>query len=115
MELTHTVEHNIYVIPLQGELLQSDVGQFLDYVEGCVDQKYFKGLILNMEALTYVDSQGVGAFMTLSQRLKSRRQKFAVCGLSDSMLQLFSVIALDEILTIYPNEHEALAQIWEIS
>lgn len=113
MEFEHRIEHNIVITPIQGELVQGAVADFRKYVNECMEAKYFKGFIFNLNGLTHIDSYGVGELMGLANELQKRRQKMVLCELNSHFMKLFQMIALNEVIKIFRTEKDALAGVWD--
>ena len=66
-------------------------------------------LVLNFGGLEYMNSGGIGMLVTLLVRANRQRQELAAFGLSDHYREIFELTRLDEAITIYADEAEALA------
>jgi anti-sigma B factor antagonist len=65
-------------------------------------------IILNFKGLDYMNSSGIGLLVTLLIRAKRQNQRLLACGLSDHYRQIFELTRLNEAITIYASEAEAL-------
>ena len=68
-----------------------------------------KNILLNFSELEYMNSSGIGLLVTLLIRAKRQNQRLVACGLSEHYQQIFQLTRLNEAITIFPNEAEALA------
>jgi anti-sigma B factor antagonist len=68
-----------------------------------------RNLLLNFSQLDYMNSSGIGLLVTLLIRARRQNQKLLACGLSDHYRQIFELTRLNEAISIYSNEAEALA------
>ena len=66
-------------------------------------------IVLNFSGLEYMNSGGIGLLVTLLVRANRQRQRLLAFGLVDHYREIFELTRLDEAITIYPGEHEALA------
>jgi anti-sigma B factor antagonist len=65
--------------------------------------------ILNLTGLRYMNSSGIGLLVTLLIRVNRQQERLVVHGLSDHYRRIFSLTRLDEAITIFASEAEALA------
>jgi len=67
-----------------------------------------QNILLNFSDLEYMNSSGIGLLVTLLIRAKRQNQRLVACGLSEHYQQIFQLTRLNEAITIFPNEAEAL-------
>lgn len=70
-----------------------------------------KQVILDLSAVTYVDSSGLAVFIETMQTIQGYRGKFVLCGLAESVAQIFNIARLDQVFTIVPDREAALAEV----
>lgn len=68
-----------------------------------------QNILLNFSDLDYMNSSGIGLLVTLLIRVQRQKQKLLAFGLSDHYQQIFELTRLNEAISIYPAESEALA------
>ena len=66
-------------------------------------------IALNFSGLEYMNSGGIGLLVTLLVRANRQRQRLLAFGLTDHYREIFELTRLDEAISIYPDEQEALA------
>lgn len=59
--------------------------------------------------LDYMNSGGIGLLVTLLVRANRQRQRLIAFGLNDHYRQIFEVTRLDEAISLYDDEHSAVA------
>lgn len=57
-------------------------------------------LIINLESLDYIDSTGLGAFMTIYKEVEDRGKKLKIINPKKNILKLFKITELDTILNL---------------
>lgn len=67
-----------------------------------------KKLLLNLEAVQYADSSGLGAILLGYRQARDLGAIFAVCGMQKRVYSLFSIAQLDSRITIYQDEKEGI-------
>lgn len=70
-----------------------------------------RNIILNFSGLDYMNSSGIGLLVTLLIRANRQKQRLMACGLNDHYRQIFELTRLNEAITIYPNEAEAISSL----
>ena len=65
-------------------------------------------MLLDLSDLTYVSSAGLRAILIAAKKLQELDGRFALCGLSDPVAEVFSVSGFDAILTIHVDQPTAL-------
>lgn len=72
-----------------------------------------QNILLNFSGLEYMNSSGIGLLVTLLIRANRQKQQLAACGLSEHYQQIFQLTRLNEAITIFPDEVEALRGLQE--
>ena len=66
-------------------------------------------LVINLEAVRYLDSSGIGTLVEVFRRVNAYGGKLVLCGLNDRVLSVFEITKLDKFFKICKTETEALA------
>ena len=66
-------------------------------------------LLINMTSIDYVSSAGLRILLATAKRLKSAGGELRVCGLSETVREVFEISGFDLILKLYADESDALA------
>jgi anti-sigma B factor antagonist len=66
-------------------------------------------VLMDFSGLDYMNSGGIGLLVTLLVRANRQGQRLLACGLDDHYRQILELTRLDEAITIYADEAEALA------
>ena len=73
------------------------------------NDNHAQSIILNFSDLEYMNSSGIGLLVTLLIRTQRQKQRLMAYGLSEHYHQIFELTRLNEAISIYSNESEALA------
>jgi anti-sigma B factor antagonist len=74
-----------------------------------VDEQKRHKLLLDFTKVKYLSSQAVGIILTLNKKLAQHAgSSLVLCGVGPQLLQLLKITRLDKILTVKPNQAEAL-------
>jgi anti-sigma B factor antagonist len=66
-------------------------------------------ILLNFTDLAYMNSSGIGLFVTLLIRANRQKQRLLAYGLSEHYRQIFELTRLNEAIQIFKDEPQALA------
>ena len=68
-----------------------------------------RSYILNFTNLEYMNSSGIGLLVTLLIRVQRQKQRLLAYGLSPHYTQIFDLTRLNEAISIFNTEAEAIA------
>ncbi len=96
---------NACIIDVEGEFTAFAEDVLMDaYNEACA--KRARVIALNFENLEYMNSSGIGLLVTLLIRIN--REKLLTYGLSEHYRSIFQITRLDDAISIYDSEEEAV-------
>ncbi len=101
------VRDGVSVIDIKGELTAFAEGVLMSAYDEASDGGV-RAIILNFEGLEYMNSSGIGLLVTLLIRVNREKQKLLTYGLSDHYRSIFQITRLDDAISIYDTETEAL-------
>jgi len=64
-------------------------------------------IVINLEAVTFIDSSGLGAMVSVLKAL-GRDGKMRLCGVQSSVATLFKLTRMDTVFGVAPSEEEAI-------
>ena len=95
------------IIDVEGELTAFAESVLMDAYNQASDGQA-RAIILNFEGLEYMNSSGIGLLVTLLIRINREKQQLLTYGLSDHYRSIFQITRLDDAITIYDSEEEAV-------
>jgi anti-sigma B factor antagonist len=95
------------VIDVQGEVTSFAENALMDAYTQATSAGA-KAIILNFTKLEYMNSSGIGLLVTLLIRANRQKQRLMATGLNEHYRQIFELTRLNEAITLYENEQEAL-------
>lgn len=98
------------VIDIRGEVTSLAEDTLMDAYTQATSQGA-QVIILNFEGLQYMNSSGIGLLVTVLIRTQRQKQKLVAIHLSDHYQQIFELTRLNEAISIYGSEAEALAAV----
>ena len=66
-------------------------------------------VLLELSGVDYVSSAGLRAILLIAKKLQELDGRFALCGMSEPIANVFQVTGFDAILDIHPDQEGALA------
>ena len=106
---THT-EGPVLVVKLLDRALDAyAAGSFNDRMAELIQEGHDL-IVLDMEAVEFLDSAGLGAVISCLKRL-GRRGSVALCGCKAAVLQVLRLARMDRVLTIAGDAEEAIAAV----
>jgi anti-sigma B factor antagonist len=98
---------SIGILDIQGEINAFAESALMDaYTDA--SSKGAKSIILNFSGLEFMNSSGIGLLVTLLIRTQRQKQRMLAFGLGEHYIQIFELTRLNEAISIYPTEAEAL-------
>ena len=107
IDVTSRIVGDVLVVDIAGELsrrassLSSPMKELLAHDRS--------NLILNLSALTYVDSSGLGQLIAVWTSIRNRGGKLIVLRPSPQVRKQFEITKLDTVFTIVTDETEAIS------
>ena len=103
---------NIGVLRLEGEL---DASTAID-VDKAIKlhlEKRKKHLIIDGAKLDYISSAGIGVFVAYLEAVQENNGEIVFCALTPSVLSVFQMLGIDQIMTIVDDEQLAKKNLFE--
>lgn len=98
-------DHSVALI-LEGVLDAGQVGALLQAAEKALQQNQ-QDLVIDGSGLSFVDSSGLGCFVSIYKQAQKQGRSFTLVGLPAPILDVIVITKLDRILKIYPGSLEA--------
>lgn len=84
-------------VDLQGDL---DINSNKEFKEKVNSVQGVKKIIVNCENLSYIDSTGLGAFISIYKNIKEKGEKLVITGLKPHIKKIFLITYLDKVFEI---------------
>ncbi|CAN5166819.1 hypothetical protein BH18CHL2_BH18CHL2_11650 [soil metagenome] len=101
------IDDRISVVEIRGEVTASSEKALMDAYAQASGQRT-RAIILDFEALEYMNSGGIGLLVTVLVRAQRQKQRLMAYGLSDHYRQIFELTRLDEAIAIHEDEQAAI-------
>ncbi|MGM0507711.1 MAG: STAS domain-containing protein [Fusobacteriota bacterium] len=108
MKLDMTKEENgIKLVSIEGEIdvytsleIKKDLNQI-------IDEDGLK-LVIDLDQVTYIDSSGLGVFVTILKKINKKGGNMKLINLQPSVEKIFEITRLKKFFEIYENKEEAI-------
>lgn len=108
MHLEREKTGDIEVITVQAEHLDASVAEeFKLLMQPILDAS--PRIVIDMSALQFVDSAGLGAILSCLRRLTAANGDLKLCGLTKPVRSVFEISRMHRIFDILPTRAEAIA------
>ena len=79
-----------------------------DEVEGLVKQSEGINLVVNLTDVDYLSSAVLGRLVKILKLVKKTKGNMSLCGMKNSILQVFKATKLDKMFEIHPDPDKAV-------
>jgi anti-sigma B factor antagonist len=107
LDITSRVEGDQHIISVKGEIDLYSSTMLREYIFTTLKQPP-RVLIMDLDAVRYVDSSGIATMVEALQRANKSKTRFKVAGLSKNVLEVFELVKLETVFDIYESVEEAL-------
>ena len=66
-------------------------------------------VVFDLSQLRFIDSSGLGAFLSCLRQLSSKGGELKLCGMSTQVYETFELVRMHRIFDIYATKNEAVA------
>jgi anti-sigma B factor antagonist len=108
MEMTTHSSSKIKVLSIEGEMNAN--------TSGAVDERLHKlimggnnKLVIDLSGLNYISSAGLRIFLKANKLIKKKQGEIRICGLNETVKEVFEISGFQMILAIFENQAKALA------
>jgi anti-anti-sigma factor len=93
-----------------GRVDGTNATEFQDALKNAITNED-KAVILNFEDLSYISSAGLRVILLTAKDMRTANVKFAVCSLSQSVRDVFTISGFDQIIDIHDNQQTAVTAV----
>ncbi|NLI67407.1 MAG: anti-sigma F factor antagonist [Bacilli bacterium] len=108
LEKEFILRDNVLVVRLKGEIDHHEATILRNEWQRYLHDENLKHVILNMDAVTFMDSSGIGVILGRYKEVMTKGGEFVVCGVHGYIDRLFSMSGLVKVVRIEENEEDAL-------
>ena len=107
MDVTIEQIAGVTVVLLPGRDLDAgNAGEFKSAIAPVL--KAHSKMVFDLSQLRFIDSSGLGAFLSCLRQLSTKGGELKLCGLSNQVYQTFELVRMHRIFDIYSTKNEAV-------
>ena len=107
MEISVTESGDVRILSFQGNLDTNTSLQAESEINSLIDAGAQK-LLVNFEKLDYISSAGLRILLATAKKLKASEGDLKICGLNETVQEVFDISGFATILSVTKTEDEAL-------
>lgn len=69
-----------------------------------------KDLLLDMEAVAFIDSRALGGLISLRKIIHANEGKLRICGVNGALQEIFELVRLGSVIPLYETRQLALSE-----
>ena len=108
MDISSEITDNITVVRLMGNLDTNTSTDAQDYLNKAIDEGASK-VVVCFDKVDFVSSAGLRVLLATAKKLGGGGGALRVCGLNETVAEVFEISGFSTILNVFPSETEALA------
>jgi anti-sigma B factor antagonist len=107
MEISVTESGDVRILSFQGNLDTNTSPHAESEINSLIDAGAQK-LLVNFEKLDYISSAGLRILLATAKKLKASEGDLKICGLNETVQEVFDISGFATILSVTKTEDEAL-------
>lgn len=108
MELSSEAMDNATVVRLEGNLDTNTSTAAQEYLNSAMDDGA-SNIVVSLEKVDFVSSAGLRILLATAKRLSGTGGDLRICGLNETVAEVFEISGFSTILSVFPTEADALA------
>ncbi len=107
MNITQKEVGDVSIIGLQGRIDLTSASELKNVSRSIIDKQNCK-MILNMEAVDFINSSGLGALVSILKEVRSSKGTLKISNLAPYVKEIFDITQLSNIFDICENDQIAM-------
>jgi anti-sigma B factor antagonist len=108
LRLQYRLESGVAVVEVIGEVDVATCGLLRDGLLRVVTDENYRGLVLNLAGVNFIDSTGLGVLVGVWRRVAATDGCLALAMPSHQVKNILDITGLTKVLSIYSHEAEAV-------
>ena len=108
MEVTVKEVNEVSVLSFEGNLDTNTAPQAQEQIDQLIDGGSSK-ILINFHELNYISSAGLRVLLATAKKLKATSGDLKICGLNQTVQEVFDISGFSSILSVVATEEDALA------
>jgi anti-anti-sigma factor len=110
MHLKEIKNDKALIIEIEGRLDTTNFGQLEKKIFQAIESGNIR-FVVDCGQMDYVSSSGLRIFLMALKKTNALEGSFLLCGLQESIREIFEISGFTSIFGIYPSQQEALASL----
>ena len=103
--------NNILIYYPEGRIRNDSAEEFEHRLERLIDHHGSCDLILNMEGVPSISSNGIAVLISIAQKMKAEDRIFSICSAKDLAMKIISILNIGSFIAVYNTEEEAVTDL----
>ena len=107
MNLSTIIVDNILVINIEYDHLDANnINQFKDEIKSLLGEPV--ATVFDLSSLQFIDSSGLGAFLSCMRKIKGLGGALALCALQPTVCSIIEQVRMNRVIDVYATREEAI-------
>lgn len=98
---------DLWLVETEGRLDQSQTPEFEKILRQILADQHYN-IIVDFSQATYINSGGLRCLLTSCRLSRNQGGDIILCGLEARIVEIFYMVGLDQIFTVYTTREEAI-------
>ena len=107
MEISSDTTAAAAVVRLEGNLDTNTSTEAQGFLDNLIDDGAGK-IVVSLEKVDFVSSAGLRVLLATAKRLTGTGGSIRICGLNETVTEVFEISGFSTILSVFPSESDAL-------
>ena len=109
MRIDHRDQGEVCIVDIRGSIILGEIDELKHYFNDLIEgSPSLRCLLVNLQWVDFIDSSGLGVFISCWRQLKDRKAVFALSDLNSKLGRLMTMTSLGDFIKIYESEALAL-------
>lgn len=108
MEISHSIQNQVCILSIIGDLDASIGNEFKDYLRKLTYDTNIKTILIDFSQTNYIDSSGIGTIIMADFQLKKRDASLALTAVSTNVYDIIDMCGVRDQLSIFTKTKDAL-------
>ena len=109
MDISEEMRDGVLVIKLEGETLDAGHTQaFKEQVMAAIERHETYNLVFDLTMLQFIDSSGLGAFLSILRHVNSHDGDLKLAGMSQPVKTMFQIVRMHKLFDVYRTVDETI-------
>ncbi len=104
-------EKKVQKVAVKGEIDRDTMPDFREKMEAFLQTFQQMNLVLDLEHLEFINSEGIGYLSDIYNRFVTQNKKIMILKASARIMDIFQLVGLDQIIPCYESDEECLANV----